>query len=326
MRGYRVGIVNPRTPFGERVRELLSEQHLPVIELKLFESALDGEASLTQFNDEVLVTQPIDADLLPQLDVLFFSGEDGDLMNRMAAEAADADVLTFVEGAAGLDARVLVPGIGDTNLTSERLVVVPRAASYLVGAVLERAKSSLGARRASATVLLPAGERGAKGAQELHQQVVSLLSFKAPPIEVFDEQLAFNANVARAGPKAASLAEAVGKEASALAGLESGVTVNLVQIPVFHGYAASLWVELDEPATKKTIASAFRKAPFAIDTARGGKSPSPVSVAESKRIHVGSIRASDEVSQPGFWLWAVADTTAYDPALAAVELAKAALR
>ena len=32
MRGYRVGILGPRTPFGQRVRKLLSEGELPVIE------------------------------------------------------------------------------------------------------------------------------------------------------------------------------------------------------------------------------------------------------------------------------------------------------
>ena len=311
---------------------------MPVIELKLFESALAGEASLAQFNDEVVVTQPIDADLLPHLDVIFFSGEDGDLMNRLAIEAAEADVLTFVEGAVGLDAPVMIPGsrglpaeaLAPGGLPAEALakaglVIVPRMASYLVGVVLERASAALGSLHASATVLVPAAHRGAQGADELHQQVVSLLSFKPLPMEVFNEQLAFNANVAHAGAKAAALAEAVAKEASGLAGSGASVTVNLVQVPVFHAYCASMWIELDAPVEPKTLASAFREPPFTIDTARNARSPSPLSVAESSRIHVGGLRPSMEASRPGFWLWAVADTTAFDPALAAVELAKAAL-
>jgi len=119
----------------------------------------------------------------------------------------------------------------------------------------------------------------------------------------------------------------VATEAARLAALDS-VTVNLVQVPVFHGYAASIWVELEQAAEQRAIVTAFREPPFTIDTARTAKTPSPVSVAETNRIHIGGIRHPLEVSQvsrPGFWLWAVCDTTAYDPALAAVELAKTAL-
>jgi len=106
------------------------------------------------------------------------------------------------------------------------------------------------------------------------------------------------------------------------------VTVNLLQVPVFHGYAASIWVELEDAAEQRAIVAAFREPPFVLDTARTAKAPSPVSVAESNRSHIGGIRRPREVSKtsrPGFWVWAVADTTAYDPALAAVELAKSAL-
>ena len=329
MRGYRVGVVNPKAPFGDRVRGLLSEQHLPVIELKLFESEAEGETTLAQFQDEVVVTQPIDPDLFPNLDVLFFAGQDSDLMNRMAMEAAGADVLTFVQGAVALDAPVMAPGLQDAQLASARLVAVPRMASYLVGAVLERVHASLGIARASATILLPAGERGAPGAAELHEQVVNILSFKSPPTDVLGDQVAFNVNIAGgdAGPKSSALAETVAAEAARLAKLDE-VTVNLVQVSVFHGYAASIWVELEDAAEQRAIVAAFREPPFAIETARTAKTPSPVSVAESNRIHIGGIRCPAEVSQtsrPGFWLWAVADTTAYDPALAAVELAKTAL-
>lgn len=324
MRGHRVGVVNPRTPFGERVRELISEQHLPVIELKLFESEIDGEATLTQFNDEVVVTQPIDADLFPNLDVLFFSGDDSDLMNRLATDAAGDDVLTFIHGAVALDAPVIAPSVNDDMLASERLVAVPRMASYLLGSVLRRANASLGVSSATATVLLPAGEQGAAGADELHQQVVNILNFKSPPTDVFGEQVAFNVGLPGRGAKVAALAETVSSESARLAGVDA-VTVSLVRVPVFHGYAVSVWIGLDNPAEGRAITAAFREPPFAVDTGRAAATPSPVGVADSNRIHVGGIRRPAESSTPGFWLWAVADTPLYDPALAAVELAKSAL-
>ena len=62
---------------------------------------------------------------------------------------------------------------------------------------------------------------------------------------------------------------------------------------------------------------------FRLDDARRGTGSSPVSVAESPLIHVGGLRRPVESSRPGFWLTATADTTVYDPARAALEIARA---
>src|SRR3989304_4116769 len=96
MRGYRIGIVSPRSPFGQKVRKLLSEGELPVIELKLFESDAEAGASAPQFGDDVVVAQPIDPNLFPHLDALLVGGNDSDLLNRVAAQAGEAGVLPLV--------------------------------------------------------------------------------------------------------------------------------------------------------------------------------------------------------------------------------------
>ena len=199
-------------------------------------------------------------------------------------------------------------------------------ASYLLGATLGRAAEPDAIAHASATVFMPAGARGAAGADELHQQVVHLLNFKTPPTGVFEEQVAFNVTMARAhGAQGYGLAQAVSAEAAALAGLDGKLTVSLVQAPVFHGYAASIWLELEEAVAERTLAARFRDPPFATDTKRGARAPSPVSVAESNLVHVGPIRRAVEAARPGYWIWVVADTTSYDSGAAAIELAKSAL-
>lgn len=328
MRGFRLGILGPRGPFGERLRELLGEGRLPVTELKLLDAGLTGEATLTHVGDDVVVTQPLDPHLLPHLDALFVSGEDGDSLNRIAGEAAADGVLTLVHGAVGLDAPVL-PTAAPERLAEldrgEGIFLVPRAASFLLGTTLGRLQEKHPVRRAVATVLLPARESGDAGAEELHQQVVHLLNFKSPPTDVLREQLAFNVRLLGSG-EASPLAEAVAAEASAIAGLgPSALTVSLVQVPVFHGYSATIWVELEEALDAKTVGGRFRTAPFeAPKRSRGAVSPSPVSISESERIHMGSIRRSgaSAAGPEGFWLWSVADSTAYDPAVAAVEAVK----
>ena len=327
MRGYRIGIVSPRSPFGQKVRKLLSEGELPVIELKLFESDAEAGTSLTQFGDDVVVTQPIDPDLFPHLDALLVGGNDGDLLNRVAAQAAEAGVLTLVEGALGLGGPVVTPERFEELCSSgSRLGILPRVESYLVGATLSAIGEGHPIERAVATVLVPARSLGDPGAAELHQQIVHILNFKEPPTEVLPEQLAFNVRLLGASEAGLNVADSVAWEASRLAGIESALTVSLVQVPVFHAYSAALWVETKDHVDAKTIRAAFRSKPFESPrSARAAKTPSPVSAAGSETIHIGPVRAAVGSGPPGFWLWAVADTTAYDPASAAIEIVRSVL-
>jgi aspartate-semialdehyde dehydrogenase len=326
MRGYRVGVIGPGSPFGQRVRARLEEGELPVVELKLFTTSIDGVSTLTQFGDDVVLTQPLDPDLLPHLDVLFVAGEESDLLNRTARSAAEEGVLTLVEGAVGLDGPVVTVASSDVLRGGERLGRVPRVSSYLLGVTLQKLVASYSLSRAVATVLVPAHALGDRGADELHQQVVHILNFKTPPTDVFHEQLAFNVRLAGATADAApAMAEAVALEASSLAGAQDVLTVNLVQVPVFHGYSASLWVELAEPVEARELKARFGSKPFATfppsKSSRSVKAPSPVAIAASESVHVGPIRKGRGGGPSGFWIWLVADTTAYDPAGAAVEIA-----
>jgi aspartate-semialdehyde dehydrogenase len=176
-------------------------------------------------------------------------------------------------------------------------------------------------------ILMPAQSMGDTAAEELHQQHVHILNFKAPPTEVLREQLAFNVRLAGTPESGLAVADSVAWEAERLAGTEGALTVSLVQVAVFHGYSAALWVETKERADARVVRALFRGKPF--DTpksARGGKSPSPVSIAGSESIHIGPVRAGASASPPGLWLWAVADTTAYDPAAASLQILRSVLR
>jgi aspartate-semialdehyde dehydrogenase len=328
MRGYRIGIVSPRSPFGHRVRQLLGEGALPVIELKLFESEGGEGAALTQFGDDVVVTQPMDPDLFPHLDALLVGGNDSDSLNRVAAQAGEAGVLTLVSGALGLGGPVVTPErFEELRSSGERLGILPRVESYLLGTTLAALGKRHPIERAVATVLVPAQSLGDPGAEELHQQVLHILNFKEPPTEVLHEQLAFNLRLLSTSEAGLGLADSVAWEASRLAGIEGALTVSLVQVPVFHGYSAALWVETRDRVDAKILRASFRSKPFESAKSAGtAKAPSPLSAAGTDTIHIGPVRAAVASGPPGFWLWAVADTTAYDPAAAAIDVLSGVLR
>ena len=328
MKGYRIAVVNPLSPFGQRLRALLDSDDpvLPVIELKLFDPQSDATSTLTQFEDEVLVTQALDPDLFPLLDVLFVGeGTSPEVLAKATAAAAQG-VLTLVAGGL-VEAPVAAVGLNERFLAEgARLIGAPAGASILLGRVLEALGTAFEVTRAQGTVFLPASELGNAAVEELHQQVVQLLNFGAPPTSVIGEQLAFNLLTPPAGVGSAELA--IAKEVSTLAGMEEDrVSVALLLAPVFHSYAASLWVEFSAPATTAQVMAAL-DVREGLSTESHYETPdgpprvvSPAGIAGSRQVHIGVVRP-DGRREGGFWLWLAADSVAVDAAQNALQLAQ----
>ncbi len=331
MRGFRVGIVGPFSSFGKRIRKLLLDRSFPSIELKFFEARTGGGSALSEFNDEIVITQPLDSELFPHLDLIFFGGDPAEGLDRNAVDAAREGVLTIVaSGTARVEAPVVALGINDKSFDeTDRLLVVAHPASILLGAPLAGLAGSHDVRRSFATVMLPASTWGEEAIEELHQQVVKILGFEGPPpTKILHEQLAFNVTLPPSVGRLGIVDETVGREVGRLAGMDGNVSVSLVRAPVFHGYAASVWVDLGEDAVKDDVIKALGRSRNIVLPPLGKRSqriPSPVSVAESTKIHVGFVRP-DESTPGGFWLWVVADSLALDPAYNAILLAEKILR
>jgi aspartate-semialdehyde dehydrogenase len=111
-------------------------------------------------------------------------------------------------------------------------------------------------KNVSATVLEPASQYGRAAMDELHQQTVSLLSFQSLPREQYDAQAAFNLLRALGDDARIKLGETEERiEAHYAAALDGGpaLSLQLIHAPVFHGYVASVFVELEEAKTAEEV-------------------------------------------------------------------------
>jgi aspartate-semialdehyde dehydrogenase len=77
----------------------------------------------------------------------------------------------------------------------------------------------------------------------------------------------------------------------------------LVQAPVFHGYAFSIYIELDSPMSIGHIESAL--AGDHVQVLRADETPSNVNVAGATDVQV-TVRPDTQHAN-GFWIWAAAD-------------------
>ncbi|MEO6816216.1 MAG: Asd/ArgC dimerization domain-containing protein, partial [Edaphobacter sp.] len=153
-------------------------------------------------------------------------------------------------------------------------------------------------------------ENGRLAMDELHQQTVNLLSFQTLPKEQYDAQVAFNVlpSLGEVAKVKLTLVDKRIREqyAEFSAGALPPLALQVVQTPVFHGYAMSMLVEVAQSATVSQIEAAL--VGEHVDVVSGESDPpSNLSAAGQEDIMV---RVSEDVGGDGvsrFWLWMAAD-------------------
>lgn len=132
------------------------------------------------------------------------------------------------------------------GVATEGVLQVPHAATIALQQLLQ----NLSCKTLSATVMMPASCYGKRGVDELAAQTVRLLNAQAVNTRVFDRQLTFNSYpFAKEG-----VAQSLKTEWQALL-QASDCYAALLQMPVFHGLAMQLSVEMaDAEAVKKLLA------------------------------------------------------------------------
>ena len=267
----KVGIVGASTLLGKELSEELGRTALAAADVVLFDGT-DAEGRLATAGEELTFIQKIEEATLEGLDFVFFAGpreqtlEYWQMARRNGATIIDLSRALAEEPGAITWSPWLSAVTGGASSTTPDLhttVVVPAyGASMMLALVGDRLLAAKRAARLfAATLLLPASEFDRPGMDELHQQTVSLLSFQPVPQEVFEAQVAFNVLGAFGAEAKVSLEEehaSVVEEYERLGGgSQPELALQVVQVPVFHGYTISLFVELAAPASVAEVEEAL---------------------------------------------------------------------
>jgi aspartate-semialdehyde dehydrogenase len=333
----RIAIVGAGSLRGKELNEALSESPFAGADFVL----MDDEAelgTLESVGDEVTFIQRIEPSSFQRADFVFFAGDQALTRKHSAsAQGSGASVVDLsgaLEGQAGVLVRApwvedeLGANRGQPAPGLETPAVVPaHPAALALALLLGRMAQAAPVRSASATVLEPASEYGRAAMDELHQQTVKLLNFQDLPKQVYDTQVAFNATPAFGEAAKISLAESENRMRRHYAQLAGErlphAGIQVVHVPVFHGYGISLAVELAHPVSLDQVEAAL--AGEHVDViAADGDPPTNLSVAGQPEILV---RARPQgVRDPNgtrFWIWAGLDNlhiAALNAVACAVEL------
>ena len=177
--------------------------------------------------------------------------------SRLALESKPSGVIIDLTGATEEDpeARVRAPQVenGDYRADLDGAQIAAHPAAVSIALILVRLHPSFPIARSIIHVYEPASERGKSGIDELQRQTVSLLSFQQLPKDVFAAQVSFNMLVKLGEESAVQLQDVEDRIDRHLATLleraETGVpmpSIRLTQVPVFHGYSLSFWIEFED--------------------------------------------------------------------------------
>jgi aspartate-semialdehyde dehydrogenase len=320
---YRIGIVGASSLAGKELSDELQESVLGAAEFVLLDDE-EVAGQVTAAGDEVAFIQRIEPASFERMDFVFFTGSAAETKKHWRqARRAGASIVDLTY-ALEKEPDVLVRSPLEESWTTglprggtrapdlkTPAVVAAHPAAVMLALVASRLSAKLRLTGIAATLMEPASEHGRAAMDELHQQTVNLLSFTAVPREQFDAQIAFNLLPSLGEAAKVKLSEVGDRIQTHYEVLSSGtlprLALQVVQAPVFHGYVASVLVELSEAVTVEQVEVALAGEPVDIVTDESDP-PSNVSAAGQSKVLVRvSADAEGEETSKRFWVWMAAD-------------------
>jgi len=315
----RVGIFGASSLLGKELADELKESPLAATDIVLLDED-DADGQITAAGDEVAFIQKVTGDVLEDMEIGFFAGSTTDARTHWEkareAGASLVDMTYALENQSTMPIRApwVEEMLGESPAPKLDTVgaVAAHPAALMLALVLARLQGKVGISRVTATVLEPASEHGRDAMDELHQQTVSLLSFQSLPREQYDAQIAFNLLPAGGAAAKVRLSESEGRILRHYTALSVGngksaklpeLDMQLIHAPVFHGYSASLMLELDKKMTSEEMAAALRG--DHLDLVEDSDPPTNVSAAGQEKV-LTRVRTNTEGSTR-IWLWIAAD-------------------
>jgi aspartate-semialdehyde dehydrogenase len=322
----RVAIVGASSLRGKELKLVLEERNFPAGDIVLLdEPALAG--TLTEAGGEPTFIRALEEDSFEDARFVFFTGSQQDAArNWPAAQRSGATVIDLSGSLAAsgestswiplLDTVLLPrPGLNAAKISAANggartsVAYSSPGSGVIVACTLAAALARFSPLRAMLLLFPPVSERDQAGVDELEAQTTNLLSFRPIVQPIFDAQVAFNLLAgygSESKPTFKEVRDAIAKDvAEYLAGRAQAPAIQLVQAPVFYGYAFAAYAEFASPQPSEQLQTAFRNLGVKVD-APDDPPPTNVTVAGESEIHLARIEPDPNVA-PGVWIWGVAD-------------------
>lgn len=313
----RIAIVGASSLRGKELKQLIEDENFPAVDIALMDTSLPP-GTLAEASGEPTFLKPMDRESFEGVQFVFFCGEREEARSnwKLAAEAGaiiiDLTGALEEEGAApwipDLDTLLAPPEANEKRAHHPGIYSSP-APAVMIACRMAAALAKFSPARIAITFFPPASEHDQAGVDELEKQTADLLLLRPIAQAVFDAQIAFNLLVSYGQASRPALAEIRGQIRENVAAYLNGRIavpgIQMIQAPVFYGYAFSVYADLQASADAAGIKAALFAAGMHV-TGKDEAMPTNVSIAGEAKIHVACIEGK-AAEGSGIWLWGVAD-------------------
>jgi aspartate-semialdehyde dehydrogenase len=310
----RIALVGADTLLGHEIKELIEAAGGIAID----SFAANGEANFGDEEGEAVFREALGAKAVEGCDALVLAGSPEGTQKALAIAKARGGKIKLIDCTGTLDQQPEARVCGSDRPTPPGawLLVIAHPAADVISSLLRRLSAYQAIARAVIEIFEPASERGRLGMAELQQQTTGLLSFKTLEKKVYDTQVSF-ALVPAYGENSAyrldSIEQRIERHAASLLGSAANgspaipmPSLRLIQVPVFHGYTISAWIEFAGHADAVRISSLLALDKNIDVRTAEHEMPTNTGIAGQSGFSVGDIRV-DRNNSRAIWLWAVAD-------------------
>jgi aspartate-semialdehyde dehydrogenase len=315
----RVAIVGASSLRGRELKQTLEDRNFPSSDIVLLDESIMA-GTLTEAAGEPTFIHALDADSFDAVRFAFFADASADAeQNWSNADKAGATVIDLTGG-------LLARGHATPWIPSLSAVMSPPSpprgngaqlppafysppAAVIIACTIAAALGEFDPLRLTLILFPPVSERDQAGIEELESQTANLLSFRPIEQPVFGAQVAFNLLSKHGGDSKPGLTKTrseIARDVSAyLAGRARVPAIQLIQAPVFYGYAFAAYAEFGSVQRTEQLEAALSNLGVKVASA-SDPAPTNVSIAGESEIQLASIEPDPSVAT-GVWLWGVAD-------------------
>ena len=279
------------------------------------------------WNRQQIRVEDVEDAELSGIEIAFFSAG-GDTSKKYAGRFIEAGAVIIDNTSAfRMEEAVplVVPEVNAHALEGHHGIISnPNCSTIQLMAPLKALHDLAGLKRVVASTYQSASGAGKRAMEELRDQVIKVLRFEDPPLNVFSRRLAFDL-IPQIGSFESSgdtneEEKMINESRKILSLPELKVSATCVRVPTFIGHCVSLNVELESPVEMNAVIEALEDAE-GILLCTEEEWPNNADVVGQDDVWVGRLRRDRSV-ESGVNLWVAADNLRKGAAINAIEIAE----
>lgn len=309
--------------------QCLEERNFPVNTIRFLASARSVGRTLG-FKGKQVPVEELKEDSFKEIDIALFSAGASTSLKYAPLAAQAGCVVIDNSSAFRMDPKIplVVPECNSHRIqTGPGIIANPNCSTIQMVVALKPIHDLVRIKRIIVSTYQAVSGTGQKAIVELKNQISDLAEGKAPEMNVYPYQIAYNClpqiDVFLENDYTKEEMKMVNETRKILEDDSLRISATTVRVPVFYGHSEAVYIETDKKISPQAVKDLLRDAPGVVvfDDVANKQYPLPLMAEGKDEVFVGRIR-EDISTEKGIAMWIVADNIRKGAATNAVQIAE----